>query len=269
LVKAALRYPQDVHPNVFFNDIAKEFNLVEPGLFYLDAFPLRNDKQLIITSPEVAAQIAKTHKHPSTAEMFGAVLGRKTMALSNGDKWKDMHSIFAPAFSPANIFSLMPAILEESQAFVSSLSKISSIEGGYIFSLEEKLKALSFDLVCRLVLGKSFHSQEAPSEFTELLHAAARWPNPASLNPFEKYNIVRIGMLNYYERRIKKVIDKMVLERWNEVRESLTREKVKAQTGESRIIIDMALKAYYQRGFISDTQSSTIPAGVLDILSDK
>ncbi|KAH8659928.1 cytochrome P450 [Xylariales sp. PMI_506] len=268
LIKTALRYPLDVHPNVVFNDLAKEFSLVESGLFYLDAYPLRNDKQLIITSPDVAAQVAKTCKHPSVAEMFGTVLGRNTMALSNGEQWKAMHGTFAPAFSPANIFSLMPAILEETETFVTLLSVAASTDGGYIRSLEEMLKALSFDLVCRVVLGKRIRSQEKRCEFAELLHAAARWPNPASLNPLEKYNIVKILMLNYYEKRIKKITDKMVLDRWDEVRGGLTLEKTKATATESRVIIDMALRSCYQNGQIHDTTSSTIPSGILGILSD-
>ena len=210
--------------------------------------------------------MTKTSKHPRVADLFEAVLGRHTMALSNGSNWKSMRSTFAPAFAPANIFSLMPAILEESELFASVLSVAASTDGGFIPSMVHKMQTLSFDLVCRLVLGKSMRSQVQQCELADLLHAAAAWPNPASLNPLEKYNVVRIMALKYYERRIKSLVDRMVLDRWTEVRGSMLTKTAKT---ESHIIIDMALKSWAQSGQLDPRSQGNLPKPILDVLSDK
>jgi cytochrome P450 len=210
--------------------------------------------------------VVKTSKHPRVADLFETVLGRKSMALSNGAEWKSMRATFSTAFASANIFSLMPAVLEESELFVSLLSEAASRDGGFVRSMGDMLKRLSFDLVCRLVLGRRLRSQVERCELADLLHAAARWPNPASLNPFERLNVVRIGVLRCYESRIKRIVDRMVLDRWAEVRKFLMS---KATGHDSKIIIDMALKAYSQNGQIQEIDQDSIPKPVLDILSDK
>jgi cytochrome P450 len=265
LVKAVRQYPRDAHSNIALNHLAQEHNLVDPGCFYLDAFPLRNDRQLIITSPEVAAQVIRSDKHPFIANTFGPVLGRKTLAVTNGAAWKAMRTTFATAFGPANIYSMMPAILEESELFVRLLSDASGSDNGFVPSMSHMLTTLSFDLVCRLVLGQRMRSQTDDCELADLLHAAAQLPKPASLNPFESVNILRIGRQWYYEWKTKQVIDRMVLDRWTNVKSGL---ESKSEGQDSKVIIDMALRAHMKNSQIGSDQTD-LPQPVLDILSDK
>jgi cytochrome P450 len=267
------RFPADAHPNNAFHSLACEFHLSpdspeSPGLFYLDAAPVRTDRQLVITSPTVASQIVKTAKHPCVASLFGGVLGRRTLALSNGPSWKAMRTVFAPAFAPSHLFSLMPSILEETELFVSCLKTASVHDQGYVPHMGDMLKRLSFDLVCRLVVGRRMQSQVTECELADLMHAAAWWPNPGSLNPLEGVNVVRMAAFRYYEWRIKGLVDAVVLGRWEQVRMELGAEEG-GKKSESKVIIDMALKAYCEDGQLDAKTTKGLPGDILDILSDK
>jgi cytochrome P450 len=263
-VKMAKEFPRDAHSNITLNALANEHNLVDPGCFYVDAYPIRNDRQLIITSPEVAAQVVKADKHPFISNVFGSVLGRNTMAVSNGSTWKSMRATFAASFAPSNLLSMMPAILDESELFVNVLTNAASKDGGYVGSLSHMIQTLSFDLVCRLVLGKRMLSQIKECELADLLHAAAELPKPASLNPLESINVFRISAQRRYERVTKEVIDEMILERWYEVKKIID----KPESQQSRFIIDMALKAALRSGNLTANQDR-LPQSLIDLLSDK
>jgi hypothetical protein len=112
LIRTALKHPVDTHYQVLLESLAEKYDLISPGLFYIDGYPLRDDNHLIVTSPQVATKITQRHmmkKHPTLPSVFGFVLGRRSVTIAGGAEWRALRVIFNPAFSAMNILSLMLA----------------------------------------------------------------------------------------------------------------------------------------------------------------
>lgn len=272
MLKAKRTLPNDCHPQLILNALVREYDLYKDGVMYTDTYPIRDDRQLIVFSPSVAAQVGQTHvmrKHPLLKDAFGAVVGRKSISILEGAEWKKFRSLFNPGFSSTNILTLMPAMLEECEVFVSKLSKIAN-SGGYTPSMMSLLKGVTVDIIFRSALGTRIRSQEIPNETVELLAAAALLPDAASLNPLSQYNFVRMIKINYYEWRIKQVITKDVLERWEYVKENPkdVAGKQSAQ-GKAKTIIDLALQEYWQTMTKASKPVGSLDPEFLTILCDK
>lgn len=187
LLKASKRFPPDVHPQLILNSLVDEYSLRDSGVMYLDTFPVRSDNQMVITQGALCAQVASFHvmrKSPALKNTFGRVIGLKAISITDGAQWRKFRTIFNPGFAASNIMSLMPAMLDEGEIFVSHLSAIASAggpRGGYTPSIMKLLKDLTADIIIRLTVGTSTECQKAPNELVDMICTASRWPQPAIL----------------------------------------------------------------------------------------
>lgn len=229
---------------------------------------------MIITRGAIATQVGVHHamrKHPVLKNIFGRVIGLKAITLLEGQKWKEFRAIFNPAFAASNIVSFMPAMLEEGEIFVSRLSTIAASggddkRGGYTPSVMRLLKDLTADIIMRVIVGTSTHCQESSNELIENICAASRWPQPASINPLENLNFTANIALMWYDWRCNKLIQKIVMKRWEEIRSGARKPHVQ---GESKVMLDITLFKYQAMMIETGRPVKEIDPEFLDIICDK
>ena len=193
--------PMDAHSHVLINHLADEYNLREYGLFYMDVYPVQKHPLLVVASPEVAAQVTQITpypKHPTLKEDFGPVLGRRGIVGQEGADWKELRTMFNPGFSQANLFSMVPMMIEETGVFASRLSKVAAGDG-FVSSIEAFAADLTVDIIGEAVFGLNFNSQTTDNPMVQSIIAASRLVGPISdLSP-KRLNLWKGLKLRYYE----------------------------------------------------------------------
>ncbi|EEH22863.2 hypothetical protein PABG_05074 [Paracoccidioides brasiliensis Pb03] len=110
---------------------------------------------VILGAPELAAQVTTEQafpKDPVVNEFLSPFLGKSSIISVNGAKWKALHSIFAPAFSPAYVRTLtddkqedivgdrdfMEMAISNIKSFLAAGHETTAHTLGYIFMLLSK-----------------------------------------------------------------------------------------------------------------------------------
>ena len=237
LAEETTKFPLDAHPQVLMNYVADEYNLRQYGMFYVDAYPIQGDSMLVVTAPEVAAQINSFPKHPALNRDFGQVLGHRGMAVQEGDDWKELRTMFNPGFTQTNLFSMVPMMVDETEIFASCLSA-SAVTGGFVRSLDSFTAALTVDIMGQALLGLKFNSQTTSSSIITSVIEASRLPRFISNFSIERLNFWRIVKLRYYGAVSNSGISKVLRAKWNEL--AALPEKV----ANSDVIFDIAMARY-------------------------
>ena len=158
----AQKLPPNLHPQAYITEIAHRYDLKD--IWYLDLWPIA-DPQVIISNPDLLNQIQITKPlpmHSMSDDFLAPIVGRGNIASSNGYVWKKTHNAMAPAFSTSHVRNFTGVMVEESLRFRETLSKFS--DSKEIFSLENKVAELVFDVIARLVFNFSLNAQTQGSE---------------------------------------------------------------------------------------------------------
>ncbi|KAH8800159.1 cytochrome P450 [Xylogone sp. PMI_703] len=183
------------------NHVADVYNLRGPGLFYVDAYPIQREALLVVSSPELAAQVTQISsypKHPALNRGFGRAIGKRGIVVQEGAHWKELRTMFNPGFSQANLLSMVPMMVDEAQVFAFRLSA-SAAAGGFVRSLESFVADLTVDVIGQALLGIRFNSQNSSNATVTNLIEASRLVRPLFDFSIERLNLWRILKLRYYE----------------------------------------------------------------------
>ena len=238
MAEAIKNTPSDTtfqHQTMFLD---RKYNL--GGIFFLDSWPVTSDPLIVITDPDLAAQVTQKHslpKHPIAKTFIGPIVGNSSMITTEGAEWKAMRSMFNPGFSNTHLATLIPNIVDAGLKFCDVLSN--HAEQKDIFLMEEVLTRLTVDIIGRVVLDIDLNSQSTESELVSAFRNQVLWTPLAglSLNPFVNWNPIRPIMQYYYTRKINNYIIKVLDERYAS-NKSQNREK------NSKATIDLALDQY-------------------------
>lgn len=127
-----------------------------PTVVYLDLWPV--SKSIMFTlHPKVSAQFTQIKSLPKDEmerDFLKPLTGNKDMVSSDGEQWKKWRSIFNPGFSPRNITSLVPAMMEDMLTFLSVLESYagSATQPGQVIQLEKLTTNLTFDIIAKATL---------------------------------------------------------------------------------------------------------------------
>jgi cytochrome P450 len=178
--EVAATMPPNMHPQAYLTAIAQKYDL--KGIFYIDLWPIA-DSQVVLTDPELMNQVTLTKPlrvHPLADDFLGPIVGRNSIATSNGLVWKKTHNAMAPAFSWSNIRNLSGLMTDETMHFRESLDCLA--ESGEVFSMEDTTARLVFDIIARIVFNFSLQAQTKGSaylndlrEMIELSEAQLSW----------------------------------------------------------------------------------------------
>jgi cytochrome P450 len=244
MAKEAQKFPLDAHDHVLLNHFADQYHLRQYGLFYVDVYPVQRDPLLVVISPEVAAQVSQITsypKHPSMVRDFGRAFGPRGMSAQEGTDWKELRTIFNPGFSQANLFSMVPMMVDETEVFASRLSGLARA-GGFVRSLESLAADLTVDVIGQALFGLKFNSQTSSNAMIAAIMEASRLTRPLSdLSP-ERLNLWRTLKLRYYELVSNRSIDKLLRVKWSEL--AFLPEKL----AYSNSILDIAMVKYMKKG---------------------
>jgi cytochrome P450 len=243
------------------NHLADEYNLREKGLFYVDLYPMQYTPVLVIASPEVAAQVTQINSYPKTTALaeFAPVLGRRGLVSLEGTAWKDVRTMFNPGFSNANLLTMVPMMVEETQIFASRLSKIAAGDG-FASSSETLTAELTIDIIGRALFGIKFNSQNATNPLVNsLIQASHLIPNGSDISP-QRVNLWRELKLKYHEKIVNTQVMNMLRMRWSELASS-------PQTAaHSTAIFDIAMATYMKRG---GKVEKNVTTNFLELMRDK
>jgi len=211
-----MRFPIDAHPYIMLSSVTDKYDLRKAGLFYLDTYPVVTEPQMVVISPEVAAQVTQAHslpKHNIIREDFGRAVGPRGMVGLEGAEWKDLRTRFNPGFAISNILALVPVIVEEADVFISRLSDIAHVDG-FVRSMESMTTEMTIDIIGQAILGTRFRSQSTVNKLVKpLIETSLLSKAPTNFSP-ERLNLWRMLKLRYNAWLSDREIDAAILERW-------------------------------------------------------
>ncbi|KAG5656707.1 hypothetical protein KAF25_010260, partial [Fusarium avenaceum] len=162
LREIAALMPPNCHPQLYYTEITHRYNI--QGILYLDLWPI-GPGTVVITDPKLI-ELAPVPKpltvHPQADKFLSLMVGKGCIAALSGGLWKKMHNAMSPAFSPTHVRNLTGVMVDEAVVFRSQLEKLSAI--GKIFSMEEALSKVLFDIVARVVFNAPLHTQTTGSQ---------------------------------------------------------------------------------------------------------
>jgi len=146
-------FPAGTHPQYFYTYLSRKYSL--PDVWYVDLWPI-GPQQVVITGPDAAAQVTAIRSypmHPEVNRFLAPMIGDNVIAATNGPLWKKLHHMMAPAFTPRYVKTLLSTIADEVMLFHGRLRELA--KAGDVFSMEEELSKLSFDVIGGIVFGVS------------------------------------------------------------------------------------------------------------------
>lgn len=154
--------PSNCHPQLYYTEITHRYNI--QGIFYLDLWPI-GPGTVVITDPkliELAPMPRPLPVHPQTDVFMPLMVGKGCIAALSGTLWKRMYNAMIPAFSPTHVRNLTGVMVDEAVVFRSQLEKLSVT--GEIFSMEEVVSKVAFDIVARVIFNVPLHAQTTGSQ---------------------------------------------------------------------------------------------------------
>lgn len=258
-----MKFPPDVHNHVIMSHVADKYDLRKHGLFFVDSYPILSEPLMVITSPDVAAQVvqAQGEQYPkhSVLDAFGRAIGPRGLVSREGEEWKELRTMFNPGFSQSNLLSMVPMIVEETNIFVDKLSKIAAGDG-FIESTDDLAAAVTVDVIGQALLGVKFNAQTTSNTLVTGVVRASHLVKTFTNFDITRLNAWRYLQLRYYEAVSNTKITEILSARWS----ILASEPEKAAS--SNAIFDIAMAKYMKRG-------GNLTAGVtkdfLELMRDK
>lgn len=122
------------------------------GYFYLDMWPVAY-QMLVISHPAMMVQFCQDSsfaKHRQMPSEFEPLSHGVDLVTSNGQQWKTWRSIFSPGFSPKNVQTYIPSMLEEYRVFRSKLHSFAT--SGETIKMDRLAMSLTVDIIGHAVL---------------------------------------------------------------------------------------------------------------------
>lgn len=216
-----------------FGDIANQYDL--KGIYYVDVYPF-DEPIAVILDPALALQIQTSplfNRHPLTLQTLRGLVGSKSIFSTNGHEWQTQRSWFGPAFAMNHLLTLVQGIMEETLIFRDSMKKLA--ETGEIFSLNEMMTKLTFDVIGQTVGNIKFKAQTENSEIYNQFGKTANWMPwvTGQMAPFWKKWIGR-RMMDYHTRKL----DELLMEKISEEYQRSKGDVV------DKSILSLAMKGY-------------------------
>lgn len=108
---------------------------------------------LYIVDPEIAQQVTTLtsfDKHPELATFLEPLAGEKNLVTLEGPEWKKWRRIFNPGFAVAHLMELVPAIVEDTEAFMQAIGRFA--DSGAVFRLEDAATRFTVDVIGRVTM---------------------------------------------------------------------------------------------------------------------
>ncbi|KAF4634131.1 hypothetical protein G7Y89_g3984 [Cudoniella acicularis] len=238
------KLPSDAHPVYYFGQVAKEE--FPRGVYYLDMWPFFGPL-LICTSlnatVDATQRTALSIKKPdSLIRWFQSIAGGPNLFTMEEDEWRSWRSIFNPGFSQAHIFKLVPTIVREALAYRGLLLKYA--QGGKIFRLDDETLWFTMDMIGSLVLENSLDSKRTQNTLAVALLDQLRWHiGDQVLNPFVRYNPLRLAVQWRNSRRMNSYIGRELDMRYEAYKNSLEC----GDKPDSKSVISLVLEGYLKQ----------------------
>lgn len=100
-------------------------------------------------------------QHKLSDDFMAPIIGRNSIATSNGKTWKMLHNAMAPALAHSHVKNLITIITEEVLTFRERLDKLA--KSGEVFSMEQYGAELIFDVIARIIHQAEFARLDAPA----------------------------------------------------------------------------------------------------------
>lgn len=226
-----------------FTDMATEFNL--RGLYYLDLYPF-SQSMIMITDPAVALQTQVGSpdfaRHPFNLQYLRGIAGTKGLFSTSGVEWQRQRSWFAPAFSFANLMSLVPGMIEESLVFKEKLTKYAV--SGETFPMNEATLRLAIDFIGRSVGDIRLGSQTGYSPIQDAFQRTLDWTAGHTAPWWQK--VLSPYMMDWYTAKLDKLLGEAIKDKY----------RSRKDDGLDKSILDLALKGYLKdNGRAGDSKS--------------
>ncbi|KAJ0422364.1 cytochrome P450 [Aspergillus carlsbadensis] len=164
-------FPPNTAIATFYTEIAQKYNLTETGLFYLDLWPF-GPSQMILVSPEAAELVTAAESYPlhdKVREYLTPLLGKDAIGAADGEKWKELHQMLAPAFRPVKTKGMAGVIAElVRELLCPALHRYAG--SGEVFSMERCAAQLVFAISSRVILGEGVSAEENACLLADLNH---------------------------------------------------------------------------------------------------
>ncbi|KAL1961372.1 hypothetical protein VTO42DRAFT_100 [Malbranchea cinnamomea] len=203
-------FPSNTYLHHPFIVISRKYNL--PDVFYLDLWPFQ-PPMLVLCRPDLVAQVTTVKAWPKPAiiqQFLDLLIDRDSIFTADGAKWKYLHSVFAPAFAPAQLRSMVDGMLEEVIIYYDRLVELA--QSGEEFSMDEATIALTLNVIGRAVFNTSFRTSEGKeliAEYRGLVNELIE----ASRNPV--YKMLSSWKTRENLRRVDRAIERALVDRFN------------------------------------------------------
>ncbi|KAI1648382.1 cytochrome P450 [Daldinia loculata] len=162
--------PKDAHDTYVHRKLTmnwpKYFPLQKkcPPVIYLDLWPLTSQPFVYVTSPETCFQLTQQTAQPRHSMFSWAlfpVTGGKDLISMDMPTHRIWRSRLNPGFSPKNILSQAPILIEEVDIFIRQLKEQAGKDGafGNLINLYDRTVALTFDIIMRVSLDLDIGEQ--------------------------------------------------------------------------------------------------------------
>ncbi|KAI2603772.1 cytochrome P450 [Hypoxylon sp. NC1633] len=172
--------PQDAHDTYVHRKLTMNWSKYFPNqkscppVFYLDLWPFTSQPFIYVTSPEACFQLTQQTAQPRHSMFSWAIFpvtGGKDLISMDIPTHRTWRSRLNPGFSPKNLLSQTPILVEEVGIFVQQLKEHAGKDGtfGDLFNLFDRTVALTFDIITRISLD--LHVREQTRGPTPILKA--------------------------------------------------------------------------------------------------
>jgi cytochrome P450 len=199
------------------------------GVFYLDVYPAAQP-MIFIIDPTVTSQVHNVARHPLSNNFLRGLVGTKSVFSTNGKEWQAQRSWFAPAFSMSHLTTLVPGMVEETLVFREKLTKYAV--SGETFSMLELAIRLTIDVISRSGFDMKLKTQTEDGPIYDAFQGAISWTAGLVANTFHK--ALSPYMMDYYTRRLDKLLGQYVKERYADGMDDKA----------TKSILDLALRGY-------------------------
>ncbi|PGH23976.1 hypothetical protein AJ80_02038 [Polytolypa hystricis UAMH7299] len=165
-------------------------------------------------------------------KLMSLLLGEEAILSTNGPAWKRLHSIFAPAFAPAHLRTLIDVIIDEVLIYRQNLVRYA--KSGTAFSVEKENVSLTFNVIGNTVMNNPFRTKEGMEFMDDFRIATEYLINPQSINPIS--SVMRRWLRWRKAQKIDRYVKNALIKRFNALRNEST-----ADIKKSKSIMDLVL----------------------------
>lgn len=232
--------PEEGHPQSWPEYIRLKYNL--PEVFYVDLRPF-GPVWIYVCDPDLIGQYVTTAQSlPKSiweVKYFLSFLGKNSLVILEGDRWRSLRSMFNPGFSTANILTLVDNIVDTTLIFRDIMYE--KVRTNEVFQLEEYASRLTMDIIGRVVIDADMNSQKQVHPISRAFRARVKMMRRAdAVLPWEGFDLFRPLKLWWNRRKLDgavgRALDERIIQRAVEIQAGTC--------GKKRSVVDLALASY-------------------------